>query len=351
MTRIVFICRGSTFDGLGHVMRCRTVAAEMRDAAEVSVITLGDCDICATLLAPHISFTHARSDADAGRIALEAGADVVIFDLLDFDRRVFETLRQQTMTVCLSPIFTHLEQVDLAFTRAASSIHERLMTGGRPVIRAGCQYTTISPHCRRVDTSDYRRGLSLDPLAVAISMGGADAPNNTLRILEAVRHVPAAMLFWVMLGEGYTHSYERLVDCVRADGRHEIILAKTNDSMWRILGGCSVAILAGGITTFEAAHAGIPSIITLSDDRDRFLIRELIESGACRYAGAPLDAALDGIVTALTGLNDYRDRLLAMHVRCKELLDNRGPSRVVREILAFRRSSANVKEMAPCASA
>jgi len=351
MTRIVFICRGSTLDGLGHVMRCRTVAAEMKDAADVSVITLGDHDICATLLAPHISFTHARSDADAGRMALESGTEIVIFDLLDFDREAFESIGDEATTVCLSPIFTHLGDVDLAFTRAASAIHERLKAAGRPVVRAGCQYTTISPHCRRVDTSAYRHGLSLDPLAVAISMGGADAPNNTLRILEAVRHVPSAMLFWVMLGEGYTHSYERLVDCVRADGRHEIILAKTNDSMWRILAGCSVAILAGGITTFEAAYAGIPSIITLSDDRDRFLIRELIESGACRYAGAPLETALDGIVASLTGLNDYRDRLLSMHTRCKELLDNRGPSRVVREILAFRRAPENVKELAPCASA
>ena len=36
------------------------------------------------------------------------------------------------------------------------------------------------------------------------------------------------------------------------------ILAKTNRSMWRVLGNCSLAILAGGVTSYEAAFAGCP---------------------------------------------------------------------------------------------
>jgi hypothetical protein len=40
-----------------------------------------------------------------------------------------------------------------------------------------------------------------------------------------------------------------------------------------------------------------------------------------------------------------------MHTRCKQLLDNQGPSRVVREILAFHRAKANEEEMEACASA
>ena len=349
MTQVVFICRGSASIGLGHVMRCRTIAAAMTASADVHVILLGDPAVCTNLPAPDIPFTHAEGDVDALHMACGMNADVVVFDLLEFDPEAFDTLRQGATTVCLSPIFNLLSRVDLAFTRAASPVHEQLIVEGHPVIRAGSQYATISPHCRRVETGVYRRGLALEPLAVAISMGGADAPNNTLRILEVIRHVPAAMLFWVMLGEGYTHSYQRLIDCLHADGRHEIILAKTNSSMWRILGGCSVAILAGGITTFEAAYAGIPSIIALGDDRDRFLIRELIDTGASTYAGAPLEAALEGIVTALVYLNENREKLLRMHARGRQLLDNQGPHRVANEILEFHRSAVNTKEMIPCA--
>ncbi len=350
MTRVVFICRGSASIGLGHVMRCRTIATEMMASADVHVITLGDATVCAHLLSPVVPLTHAHSDHEAQRIAGRMHAGVVAFDMLEFDRAAFEGIKRTATTVCLSPIFNLLDRVDLAFTRAASDTHRRLIASGGSAVRAGCQYTTISPHCRRVDTSDYRRGLAMDPLAVAISMGGADAPNLTLRLLEALRNVDAGMLFWVMLGEGYTHSYQKLIDCVRADRRHEIILAKTNNSMWRILSGCSVAILAGGITTFEAAYAGIPSIIALSHDKDRFLIRELIDGGACKYAGAPFENALAGMATLLGRLNRDRDELLQMHTRCKRLLDNKGPQRVVREILQFRRPGAKTKEAVHCAS-
>lgn len=351
MIRVALICRGSAQIGLGHVIRCRTVAAAMMGQADVHVVTLGNFEVCANLLTPLVPFTHAKSDRDALRITRRLRADVVVFDMLEFDPEVFEGLAGEVTTVCLSPIFNLLDKVELAFTRAASPIHEELMSRGRPVIRAGGQYTTISPHCRRIETDGYRRGLAMEPLAVAISMGGADAPNHTLRMLEAIRHLDAGMLFWVMLGEGYSHSYQRLIDCVRADRRHEIILAKTNNSMWRILSGCSVAILAGGITTFEAAYAGIPSIIALSNDRDRFLIRELIDAGACTCAGAPFDIALGNVASALAHLNQHRDELLAMHVRCKELLDNEGPQRVARAIIEFRRSDEKAEEAVQCASA
>ena len=351
MIRVALICRGSAQIGLGHVMRCRTIAAAMSGLADVHVITLGDFEVCANLLRPLVPFTHAASDSAALRITRRHGADTIVFDMLEFDPEVFKRIADQVTTVCLSPIFNLLDQVDLAFSRAASPTHQELMSRGRPVMRVGCQYTTISPHCRRVETDVYCRGLEMEPLAVAIAMGGADAPNHTLRILEAIRHLDAGILSWVMLGEGYTHSYQRLIDCMRADHRHEIILAKTNNSMWRILSGCSVAILAGGITTFEAAYAGIPSIIALSHDRDRFLIHELIDTGACTCAGAPFDRALGNVASELAYLNAHRKELLAMHVRCKELLDNKGPQRVAREIIEFQRSGVKAREAVQFASA
>ena len=350
MTRVVLVCRGSAEIGLGHVMRCRTVATALTGNASVHVVTLGDPDICANLLSPLVPFTHAEDDRDAVRVAARHGAEVIAFDMLEFAPDAFDRIPDAVTTVCLSPIFNLLDRVDLAFTRAMSPVHESLLARGRPVIRAGCRYTTISPHCRRVDTEVYRRGLSMQPLAVAVSMGGADAPNHTLRILETVRDLDTGILFWVMLGEGYTHSYQRLVDCVRADRRHEIILAKTNNSMWRILGGCSVAILLGGITTFEAAFAGIPSIIALGRDRDRFLVRELVDAGACICAGAPFDAALPGVATALAHVNRNRDELLAMHTRCKNLLDSDGPRRVATEIIEFHAPGAIKREAVTCAS-
>ncbi|MFQ5805854.1 MAG: hypothetical protein ACE5I3_05320 [Phycisphaerae bacterium] len=333
--RALFVCRGSTSVGLGHVMRCRTVAATMARRTEVHVVLIGEERIGRALLDGHVPYTVLSDDVASLDVCRRVCPDVVVFDLLSFDERTFRAIAEQCRTVCISPIFDLLDQVDLAFSRAASPQHTELAGRGRPLLRAGARYATTAPHCRRISTSTYQRQLALNPLAVGICMGGADAANNTLRILEAVRRVPAGMLFWVLLGEGYVHSYQRLIDCVNADRRHEVILAKTRDSMWRILGGCAVVILAGGITNYEAAYAGIPAIITLADDGERWLLQDLIDAEVCRYVGAPLEAALPGIRETLTCLNRQRDELLAMHRRCKRLLDGRGAQRIVDEVLAF----------------
>lgn len=346
--RVLFICRGATSVGLGHVMRTRTVALAMARRAAVQVVLVGEERIGHALLEGHVPYSVVADDGASVAIARRFRPDVTVFDSLSFDEAAFEAIAAESHTACISPIFSLLERVDLAFSRAASGRHVELAGQGRPLIRTGARYATTAPHCRRVPTATYRRQLALDPLAVGICMGGADAPNHTLRVLEAVRDVQAGMLFWVLLGEGYLHSYQRLIDCVNADHRHEVILAKTRDSMWRILSGCSLVILAGGITNYEAAYAGIPSILTLGDDDERWLLQELIDAGVCRYAGAPLEAALPGIREALTELNRRRDELLAMHRRCQQLLDGQGARRIVEEILAFRGSREPVPEEAVC---
>lgn len=335
MRNVLLVCRGSVEVGLGHIMRTQTVAQALQGSARVHVAVLGDADIARALLGDEIAFSCLREDAEVIRLIDALEPDTVVFDMLAFDPESFTAVRERCVTVCISPIFNCLPEVHLAFSRAAFPEHRRLSRPGGPAIRTGCRYATIGEHCRRIDSELYRANLSRGPLAVAISMGGADAPNKTLRVLESVRRVSSPMLFWVLLGEGYQHSYQALVDCVRSDRRHEIILARTVDSMWLIMSGCSVAILAGGITAYEAAYAGLPSIITLDEADQKCLIQELVSGGAAFYAGAPLEAALDGMVDTLAYLDHNRDVLLTMHTRGQALLDRDGARRIAEEILAF----------------
>ncbi len=350
MQNVLFICRGSVEVGLGHLMRCRTVAEEMAGRADVEIGVIGDAAIAATVLG-RIPHSVVADDAGILELCRTANPEIVVFDLLDIDENVFRVIRADCTTVCICPVFNLLQGVDLAFSRAASPVHVRLaQRGGPPVIRTGYRYATIGRHCQPIPSSAYTQNVERSPLSVAISMGGADAPNKTLQILESIKNIPADMLFWVLLGEGYVHSYQRLVDCLKADGRHEIILARTAASMWRILDGCCVAILAGGITTYEAAYAGIPSIITLEDGRQQYLIQELVQAGAAMYAGAPLAASLPAMNDALSYLDANRDVLLNMHHRGKSLLDNQGARRIASEILSFHESGRN-QESLLCASA
>ena len=170
------------------------------------------------------------------------------------------------------------------------------------------------------------------PLSVAICMGGSDAFNATLNILEQVRGISIPLIFWVLVGEGYTHSYNELIDCVKQDKIHEIIVAKTIRSMWRILSSCAIGIFAGGITTYEAAYAGLPSINTIVSENQHFLLKELEDMGACFCIGSDFNMFGGHIHRILLELDSNRDELINMHRRSKLLIDGLGAYRIANEL-------------------
>ncbi len=124
----------------------------------------------------------------------------------------------------------------------------------------------------------------------------------------------------MLLGEGYQHSYNDLINVIKKDSGHEIILAKTNRSMWQILKNCILAILPGGITTYEAAYAGLPTLNLLTDDSSRFLIRELEENEVCIYEGLINDDNLSKLNNTIEYLYHNRKKLLEMHLNTKGLI-------------------------------
>lgn len=341
--RIQFICRAGVRIGLGHLMRTRTVAVAMLSNAGVEVVVIGDTEIARTILGDSVNWIAVDNDWQAFERVQSHDPELVVFDMLEFDPRLLKYVVNQRRTATISPVFDGMAEMNAVFTRAAlpTDVMAQLE---KPVVHAGPRFATIGPHCDRIHERQFARNLQAEPLAVAVSMGGADAANHTLRILDAIREVDAPLLIWALLGEGYSHSYQALVDCVSRDTRHEIILAKTRDSMWRILSSCSVAILAGGITTFEAAYAGIPAIVLLDRPSDRFLIDDLTNAQAAIVAGAPVDDASLRATTRLIGdLNNDRGRLANMHRAGRLLLDGQGASRIARGLLDLCGAASDAK--------
>lgn len=336
--RTLVVVRGSVDDGLGHVMRSRVAATALANLGPVRMLVLGDGTAEGLLAASSFEWaTVAEEDAVAEGSSFEP--DVVVFDLMRLEEPAFDALRRGRLAVSLSPIFDRLSGVDVLFHRTRK-LGPAFPDGSSAVeVRAGLEYAVVGDRCRRIPEPVYREHLERSPLAVAVSMGGTDAANKTLEVLDRLRAVRTKLLLWVLLGEGYAHSYQELVDCVR-DERHEIILAKTNDSMWRILSGCSLAVLAGGTTTFEAVRAGLPTVDTLETPEHLFLVEELLERGVAELAGTTFPESLDRLPDLVGQLESDRGRLLDMHRRSEGLIDGLAAERIAGEIHALFRARA-----------
>ncbi len=333
--RILFLCRGSLHDGLGHVTRSRTVAQRLAGRAEVKFIVIGDGCAEPLLAGRALDFI---ADADVGTARVwfrEFAPAIVVLDLLTLERDFCRAIAASALAVGLSPIFDGMEELALCFHRTAQLGPDWHFAPGRPELRAGLEYAVVSSHTTRIPELVFEHHASDPTLSIAISMGGTDAANKTLRVLERLKELPQRLLIWLLLGEGYGHSYQALVDTMRGS-RHEIILAKTNDSMWRILHLCSLVVLAAGTTTYEAAFAGIPSINLLENGRSYFLIEELVAKGAALCAGHSFDESLGALNGLIAGLDADRPRLRAMHRAAQTLIDGQGADRIAAEILAFQ---------------
>ncbi len=329
--RLAFFCRGSTDVGLGHVMRTRAVAEAAGADAEAHVFAVGD-DAAHTLLESSDTDFDLYAEDESAIRAIESWSPSVCFiDTTSMDADHFDRLDRVSATASLSPVFDQLERCELFYHR--TSVHP---LSARESWKRGLEFAVVRDACTRIPENLYRDAIDPGaPLSVAISMGGGDADNKTLRVLERLRTLDRPMLFWVLLGEGYQHSYDELIASARADRRHEVILARTTDAMWRVMRSCSVAVLAGGTVTYEAAAAGLPSINLFDDDAHAYLIEELVGHRVAWHAGAPFNSALDRTAALLKSFHDDRTTLLAAHRASKNLIDGRGARRIIEHALSI----------------
>lgn len=334
--RVLVACRGSTRDGLGHVMRSRTVARQLALRSCMRMVVIGDSYVDGLLAGRDLNY-----EVHADEQQLLAACDrfqpqVVVLDMLALSSAVVEAVRERAMVVSLSPVFSGLAQMDMIFHR---TVHHgadwQFDSAEPPELRCGLQYAVVRENCVRIPEETYRRTLEQNPLSIVISMGGTDAGNKTLRALEAIASVRSRLLIWALLGEGYAHSYQPLVECVQHNQRHEIILAKTSDSMWRVMQSCALAVLAGGTITYEAAFAGLPSINVFEDQSHLYLVRELVEKGIGISAGYPLPDAFDVAAAHIAHLDQSRSELLAMHRNSLSAIDGQGCARIADEMTQF----------------
>lgn len=317
-------------DGLGHLVRSLCVAKEVAKDSPVRIVKIGDGSGSHLVAETGLPCIEASEDGVAADAVLASGARVCVFDALEFEDSAFTRVREVSTTVSLSPEFSALSVTDHLIHRTTRENPHWDKTKGFPRIHKGLAYTILPDWLRRVPERAYREHAKEARLAIAISMGGSDASNRTLALLDLLSEVPCPLVIFIALGDAYTHSYERLLRHAEHN-RQEVILVKSNESMWRVLRTASLLLCAGGLTTYEATFVGIPSINVLQRSEWTYLFEELTESGACVTVPAAKDS-LARTVEYVLELYTNRNSLLEMRAATKGLIRSGGAKRVAKLI-------------------
>jgi spore coat polysaccharide biosynthesis predicted glycosyltransferase SpsG len=335
---IVFVARASIKDGLGHLVRTLCVMKELPSTKEALLLALGDGAGRHLIEAAQVPCRWCVSDDDAASEVSALHPETVVFDTLRFDDTSFERIKSAALVASLSPVFNQMHRVDELFHRTEKEDPTWAHLPTRPRIHKGLQFAVLPAWLKRVDLQRYTEHVAEERLAVAISMGGTDAPNRTLQLLKLLGNCPTKLVLYVALGDGYTHSYEELLSCARSN-HHEIILLKSNESMWRVLSSCSLVICSGGLTTYEAAFIGLPAVNILQDARWAYLFEELCERGACRTL-APGADCLQQAVELVRYFSVNRADLTGMHRATRGLIPAGGARQIATALNSLQAAAA-----------
>ena len=332
---IIFIVRASKKDGLGHLVRSIAVLLELRTLHPVRLLLLGDGSGYHLLESQNVEFVACASDYAAVDHAIALNSVVVVFDTLRFDQRAFDSLSRDVTTVSLSPVFTCMTSVDHLFHRTCKLDPSWSIESVFPEVHSGLEYTILPEWLKKVNTSIYREHLLEDKLGVAITMGGADASNRTSSLLKAFSCSKFRFVLFVALGNAFTHSYEELIELAK-DNRQEVVLLKSNESMWRVLKtAVSIVICAGGLTTYEATFVGIPSINIINNCNWSYLFEELRESGVCHVLPPSESSIAKAVEIVESYASSDREQLASMHYATKDLIPKGGATKIAEKILSY----------------
>jgi len=326
--KILFICKASIKEGLGHFIRTVTLSdyiSEERTEIDLELILISDQVYSNKLTNKKYSTTVISSEND---LSLSSSFDIIVLDMLTISNGLFAQLKSKcNKIISISPIFNQMSNCDMLISRT-KYISQTLPKSVK--LRCGLEYSIIRSDCEKISSDIFKVNIDRAYTNVAISMGGTDPENMTLKYLDELSKTNKKVVFWVLLGEGYEHNYKSLSDIIKKRINHEIILARTNKNMWHILSNCSIAVLKGGLTSYEAAYSGLPAINVFENGNRSYLVQELLENRLC----LPNAENVEQILTLFDSHLENKNKLMEIHKRSQNTFTDSPVSNVIDAIIS-----------------
>lgn len=356
---IAFRVDSSRIIGLGHLMRCLTLANALRegggqclfvmrnhegnaarivkreghDVAMLPAETVAADQDSADDLPKHAAWLGARWDEDARQTLFELSGrpfDWLVVDHYGIDFRWQKMLRAHVGNIMVIDDLADRRHdcdvlLDQTYGRNAADYGQLTPQGCK--VLAGSQYAVLRPEFAALRAYSLARRANSKLERILISMGGTDPDNVTVDVLAALKlsPLPTSCTIDVVLGSGAP-----CVDAVRqvaAEMPWPTTVRVDVSDMAQLMAGADLAIGAAGATSWERCCLGVPSIIFVLAENQRMVADNMEEVGAAVVlsSAAGLLGKLRDCVSVLVKSPDLRSSLSAI---AATLTDGNGAMRV-----------------------
>ncbi len=309
--------------GMGHIMRMRTLSAELSRLTEVRFIS------------DNSGFTEKEAFAFLSSAA-PSKSDAVLVDSYLVTNEYLNALRGKvTVFVMDDEILRPLSADGIinynlyADEASYRELYEKagIPEDGMPRLFLGPQYLLLRPE---FSEDPVRIKDAVD--SVLLSVGGADPENRTEKILGVL---PEGPVYRIVCGALNPH-FESLRERYGKSGRFEFY--RNVEDMAGLMRRCDMAVSAGGTTLNELCASGLPVVSFALADNQKKPCLALEKKGAVIFAGALHEAEED----VLRKISDSVKKLISdrflreeLSEKAKAALPRGGPRRLAEALMSF----------------
>lgn len=325
--------------GAGHVMRCRALAQAWRSSARGGPVTFAMAPGAPALEAllreeGHQIATVDRepgSAADAGQVgdlARAVGARWVVVDGYVFGEDYQRQVQAAELGLLVLDDHGHAGgyPADLVLNQnlgAPEALYER--RGPSTLLLLGLRYMLL-----REDFLRWRdRAIEVPPRAtrVLVTMGGADPDNATLKVLQALaacQGPPPSVQ--VVAGASNPHLEQLRAHAAAHEG---VELLHDVRDMPSLMARAELAVSAAGVTCWELAFMGVPTLLLVLADNQRPGATSAHNQGVAELLGDAASLSPAALTAAVDDLAVSRQRRQSLSDTARRLVDGGGAARVV----------------------
>jgi UDP-2,4-diacetamido-2,4,6-trideoxy-beta-L-altropyranose hydrolase len=175
-----------------------------------------------------------------------------------------------------------------------------------------------------------RKTIRDDMKRILVCFGGSDPTNETQKALEALYDVHAYthihMAVDVVVGASNPHCQQIDQMCRDMPG---VRFYRQVNHMAELMGAADLMIGAGGITTWERCCLGVPSLIISVAENQEEIARQIDAAGLGIYLGRSSEVSEKDIAKQILHFFEYPEAFIQMGVKGSQLVDGNGVKRVV----------------------
>jgi UDP-2,4-diacetamido-2,4,6-trideoxy-beta-L-altropyranose hydrolase len=348
--------------GTGHVMRCLTLADELRGrGAEIAFICREfDGNLCDyieekgysvyRLPVPdtptqnidsnlkHEAWLGVDWQTDAEQVeeiikSLGTTPDWLVVDHYALDARWEGYLRPHVKKIMvIDDIADRAHDCDLLLDQ---NFYENLESRYDGLVPSGCkkllgpQYALLRPEFREARKNLRKRNGYVK--RIMIFFGGSDPTNETAKALEAIRMLnkPDIVVDVVI---GTLNSHRKVIEQMASDIPDCTCHFKV-ENMAALMARADLAIGAGGITVWERCALALPSIvITVAENQER-TVSDMAESGYLLFLGKSEIVLVDSLYHVFKTVLQSPLLLISFVRKTLSFVDCKGAKRIAQEVM------------------